>query len=295
MDNRAEQLIQRYLDGEHEVVWAELVDYGPIDSWEWRREAGWAIACETMERVARNLRSIVDRLRSSGYDFEDPAAALTDPPPDVEEKVDALEREAGFLPLSVKAFFIKVGGVNLLQNMWKVAEAQGGCCPASLPQELSSSHLGAHDPLHVRPVEAMLGEATRHREDLLRQAWLAHAKGRRARPIPLTDDLVLGPDPLDKVPSCQGPFGVAAHVKLPSLMADAVMKCEPLDDTAKENSPSPERRALWRAANPLFVDYLRASLAQGGFRGVWDAELQRFTTPPQSELVAQLMEYFEPF
>jgi hypothetical protein len=51
--------LARYLDGEHEQVWAELVALGAAVRDEPLYSDAWAIACETMRRVRHNIELLV--------------------------------------------------------------------------------------------------------------------------------------------------------------------------------------------------------------------------------------------
>ncbi|SOD03333.1 hypothetical protein SAMN05216486_11028 [bacterium JGI 053] len=138
--------LERYLAGEQEQVWAELLALGA----DVRREPvladARAVAAETMRRVRRNCERIVGRLQAAGYKFgayPDGEERWTEGPlvaPTAESRADveALAGRVGPLPLSLEAFWSEVGSVDLV-----------GMHP-SLPD--------MSDPLAVDPPEGALEE-----------------------------------------------------------------------------------------------------------------------------------------
>lgn len=125
--------LERYLQGECIQVWAELVALGDQIQNEPIYSDAWAVACETMRRVRQNIERMIPRLRALGYvflhdqlpkerDFSVQALAWiqaippvrTEPPSNIVVQLGVLEREVGLLPLSLRAFYQEVGGVNFM-------------------------------------------------------------------------------------------------------------------------------------------------------------------------------------
>jgi hypothetical protein len=104
---------ERYRQGDRRQVWRELVALGDQVRAEPILSDAYAVATETMARVRKNLEVLVERLRSMGYKFRDPYLALEDPPRDVADKIAIIEDRVGALPLSLRAFYETVGGVDL--------------------------------------------------------------------------------------------------------------------------------------------------------------------------------------
>jgi hypothetical protein len=121
----------RYLAGEYERVWDELVTLGATVRETAYLDDALAVARETMRRVKQNV--LIPRLQSCGYVFgyqwavdkgiSTPEAAAEHerldpdwcPPSDnVQAVIAELERRAGILPLSLSAFYEQVGGVNFV-------------------------------------------------------------------------------------------------------------------------------------------------------------------------------------
>lgn len=120
--------VQRYQQGEYEQVWDELLALGSRVREAPQFSEALAVAYATMERVRRNLDLLIPRLHNLGYVFgfvPHPEEDMDDleiayppvfTPPDamMRERISRLEQVVGFLPLSVRAFYEVVGGVNLI-------------------------------------------------------------------------------------------------------------------------------------------------------------------------------------
>jgi len=125
--------LQRYLSGEYEPVWDELIGLGERVGEEPFYTDALAVARETMHRVRHNVETLIPRLQERGYTFghswavargaltEAEAAEMDrDEPPleppaaDVAEQITELQRRAGRLPLSARVFYEVVGGVNFV-------------------------------------------------------------------------------------------------------------------------------------------------------------------------------------
>jgi hypothetical protein len=156
------QYLERYLAGECELVWAELLALGAAVREEPLESLAWAVAQETMRRVRHNLERLIPRLRALGYRFgEIPGRrpdtteqywpedrAFIPPPPDTTRLLDELEERVGLLPLSLRAFYLEIGEVNLV-----------GTHPTLHPYRLN------YDPLLMFPLAA-IDEGLLDEEDL---------------------------------------------------------------------------------------------------------------------------------
>lgn len=220
-------LFDRYLAGEHEQVWRELVALGGDVRSEGRAADALAVAYETMHRVDRNVRLLAGRLESMNYRFVYPGSGggffglgkakahhpHTAPPANVHAKIAELETMIGGpLPLSLRCFFEVVGDVNF-----------NGDHPAIAPKEGSI----APDPLMVCGVEeaiAMVDGLDRGDDDL----------------VPIE----FAPDALHKA-NVSG--GAPYAIQVPDESADAPV----------ENAPH----------EVMFVEYLRIAFQWGGFPG----------------------------
>lgn len=124
------QYLERYLAGEHQPVWNELLAHGAAIRTEPLASDAWAVAEETMRRVRYNIELLIPRLRTLGYrfgeiphdpgweawerDFVNAYPVFQPPPPDTARLLDKLEQRVGLLPLSIRAFYLEIGGINFI-------------------------------------------------------------------------------------------------------------------------------------------------------------------------------------
>lgn len=105
-------------------VWADLMALGAQIREEPLYSDALAVARETMRRVRYNIELLIPRLTKLGYQFGSPdietdglvesfPPVFSPPAANIDDLIARLEREAGPLPLSLKAFYQVVGGVNL--------------------------------------------------------------------------------------------------------------------------------------------------------------------------------------
>ncbi len=125
--------LARYLAGEHEQVWGDLQALGARVRDQLLSTDALAVAHETMCRVQHNLTLLIPRLGDLGYTFgyqwavdrgdltpkqaqemEQHEPLLNPPSGEIRPFTDELERRAGVLPLSLRAFYEVVGGVNFV-------------------------------------------------------------------------------------------------------------------------------------------------------------------------------------
>lgn len=273
---------ERYLKGECVVVWEELVDIGDGIRTSPDLPDALAVAYETMMRVERNVRTIIERLRGFGYRFQTNASVtaasttqaesilnmdfssllstltgrsivpphikalsqslesargmlgslvakqkqapksteeqpIIAPDPNVFKTIQKLEKLAGPIPLSLRAFYDVVGTVSLMGEHPRITgiDVRGV----------------ASDPLMVFPCEEAVDELEALLDD-------------RDPDEPLA--ISISPDELHKAnTSGGGPY----QIHLPDGNADGELRDESHGIT--------------------FVEYLRLSLQWGGFPG-WE-------------------------
>ena len=226
-------LFDRYLAGDHRQVWKDLMALGDQALGQDHAADAAAVAYETMERVAGNVRTLADRLQGLGYRFVYPGsdggffglrkARAHEPhvPPatDVSGTISAIEQAIGGpLPLSLRAFFEVVGEVNFNGDHPSIAPPDSEVAP---------------DPLMVCSAEEALA--------MLESEDFDDEDGSR---------IEFAPDALHKANVSGGsPYSIA----VPNPAADALVEDGPRGVT--------------------FVEYLRtAILAWGGFPGWEDAK-----------------------
>ena len=195
-------LVTRYRAGEHEAVWNLLRSYESTGG-DLRDEAA-EVARETMQRVARAADLLADRLGAHGWEplyF----SLRTAPEAKDQEIFRKIEEITGApLPLSLRAFWEVVGGINFVWNY----DSDEDCPDFGL--ELPLDEL---DPLCVDPPEAATGQFDEwedQRAGVDPELW---------DPI----ELSLAPDSLHKANISGGPpYGI----ELPFLGVDPIFANE---------------------------------------------------------------------
>jgi len=226
---------ERYLAGDHEQVWRDLVALGAGARSDAHLADALAVAYETMRRVEQNVRMLAERLTGLGYRFVDAGsgggglfAALfgrrggmlhaphVPPEPGTFEAIRELERAVGGpIPLSLRAFFDVVGAVDFTGEQEAISPRDSQVTPDALVV------YGAKDAI----------------------GWLDECDP--------DDDMTIAiaPDALHKSNISGGdPYMIA----VPAAVADAPLEEEP--------------------HNVTFVEYLRIAIGWGGFPGWEEAE-----------------------
>jgi uncharacterized protein DUF6745 len=138
-------LLDRYLAGDHVAVWRDLVAQGEAVRADPLAADALAVATETMRRVALNVDTLVSRLSIRRYTFTTAeqgfASPRVSPPSRAAAMVARLEKRAGTLPLSLRAFYEIVGAV---------------CLAGHHPELTPQGNRIAEDPLWVYGVEDAL-------------------------------------------------------------------------------------------------------------------------------------------
>jgi hypothetical protein len=106
--------LERYRRGECEQVWAELLALGGRVREARLHEEAVAVSRETMARARANIEMLVPRLTSLGYSFAHPDRVFVPADEETRRFVADIERRAGPLPLSLRAWCEVVGEVNFM-------------------------------------------------------------------------------------------------------------------------------------------------------------------------------------
>jgi len=106
--------LDRYVRGEHERVWAELVALGERVREPAVYADAVAVARETMHRARANVERIVERLRGMNFNFAYPDRVFVPPAPGAADVLENLDRRIGPLPIGLRAFYEIVGSVSLV-------------------------------------------------------------------------------------------------------------------------------------------------------------------------------------
>lgn len=102
--------LERYLAGEYADTWQALTALGADVRAEPIMADARAVAQETMRRARHNVERLTERLHQIGYRFQDVPFVPTTAAQRAE--LDALERQIGAVPLSLRAWIEQVGTVN---------------------------------------------------------------------------------------------------------------------------------------------------------------------------------------
>jgi len=244
MPSYLERYLERYLAGERERVWDELVALCAAVREEPVYADALAVARETMRRVRANIETLIPRLQQTGYTFgfhalgletELPALAgayhtFLPPPSDIQERIEAIEKRAGLLPLSLRAWYETIGEVNFIgrpPGAWAVE-------PYTL------------DPLQVDPLE-MVAESF--------ELWLdeqAYSQSLSQDEKDKDEIEYFSRPRIEVMLDVDTKFGYSGlggyEIIVPALSADARL----------DNHP----QELW------FIEYVRTSLRWVGFSGL---------------------------
>ncbi|WIG60783.1 MAG: hypothetical protein OJF49_003531 [Ktedonobacterales bacterium] len=227
--------LERYLAGERERVWAELLALGARVRDEPVYSDALAVARETMRRARHNIEVLIPRLEEIGYYFgygwlenDERSFANWQPPvfgppkPHVLDRIIELETLIGPLPLSLRAWYETVGAVNFVgaaPEQWHVDERA--------------------DPLYIYPIEEALAEYAEWKT--VHTAWAAGDEANDPGPFRVP----IAPDFCHKY-NISG--GMWYHIVLPNPAMDAPLQAE--------------RHAV------TFVKYLRICFHWGGLPGL---------------------------
>ncbi|MBI2687790.1 MAG: hypothetical protein HYX27_15880 [Acidobacteria bacterium] len=260
--------LERYLQGQHTAVWAELNELGDNVRSRKLRDDAYAVARETMRRARVNIEALIKRLPELGYKFHDKKPFVS-PPRNTESQCKKLERIlSGPLPMTLWAWWEQVGEVSLTgehQALHTVNSDPIVFAPVSYALEAVADwagHPATRAPAPPQPAGAWKGSVEAWRRSLRArdmagdeiEALLApsiamfEAQDReyeklRAMPADPRFRFDFAPDELHKA----GISGATYDVLLPCAASDFTLE--------------------GAQGTPLFVDYLRQSFQYGGFRG----------------------------
>jgi len=221
--------LQRYLAGEHEQVWNELIAHGDLIRQEPLYSDAQAVAQETMSRAKHNIALLVERLHVLEYRFAFPEEIWNPPDPASLAALESREQRYGVLPISLHMWFVVVGSVNFMGAHPKLSEYTDFWL-----EEYDQVYPGHYaDPLVVSPFidELILpvqpGFEEKQDKTSLFDFWLA-------------------PDSVHKA-NYSG--GGPTTIRFPCLAADAWLRSDDWDETT-------------------FISYLRTCFQWGGFPGL---------------------------
>ncbi|KAF0246484.1 MAG: hypothetical protein FD180_665 [Planctomycetota bacterium] len=221
-----------------------------------------------MRRVRANIELVALRLKEMGYRFGHPEAAHVPPTAADRARLDEIESWIGPIPLCLRLFYEEVGSVDLTRE-----GTSPHWCDDQRDRATSVDLLGVEDPLYVKPILALhrdLGDALKFPPP---KRWLSVSRGYEEHQgqwyCQFADD---------EFHKANYSGGENYHVYLPDRAADFRIY-----DLRCNTGEASERE--W------FVDYLRKTIAGGGFRGGIQvaAESEDWTKElPRTALVEQL-------
>ncbi len=236
--------LDRYLAGACEQVWRDLTRLGEQVGTGSVQADARAVARETMRRARHNIEVLIPRLHRAGYAFGFRALGLEEtlpgfaeryrvfapPPPEIGRQLDALEKRAGILPLSLAAWYEAVGEVNFVGR----------------PPDSWYLRPRALDPFQVHPFELVV----KFYDEWLKEqtySFSLRADEKDADEIAYFSQVRL--EIMLDVDTKLGDSGLGGYqVIVPSLAADAPL--------------------LGHIQHLSFLDYVRLSCRWGGFPGL---------------------------
>jgi hypothetical protein len=124
-------------------VWNELMALGPAVREDPHAADALAVAYETMRRVRANVETVTARLQAFGYEHTAETPLHQPPGPRTRKLLARLEKKAGALPLSLRAFYEVVGAVDWTGHQSTIAPRESGITPGPLvvfPIEIAEEH-----------------------------------------------------------------------------------------------------------------------------------------------------------
>jgi hypothetical protein len=193
------------------------------------RKEALTTARDMMKRAREELESIVQALRSSGYRFVDQDKVLIAPEAGIEDWLREQEVFGIYVPLSVQAWLIEVGAINLMGSHPEWPH------PAYLFESTSSEDVWYTDPLVVElPREGILA---------MHEEWNYHRRE--------DGDYETGPFRLEFAPD---------HIHKANVSGGAPYEVDAFE-------PSVDALVLNERSGRTFVGHVRHALEWGGFPG----------------------------
>jgi hypothetical protein len=241
--------LDRYLAGEHEQVWDELMALGAAVREEPLYTDALAVAHETMRRARFNVEMIIERLRATGYEFYVPEFVYNPPPANIDRLVAELTHVAGAIPLSLQVWYELVGEVGLWGSHpdWMII-ANSELQPF-LRRTESITYI---DPLVILPLEEMLWH---YKEEVKYEN--ERVSSQPANPT----GIEIAPDTFHKAAISGGGPDI---IILPDMRIDGML-CR--TEVISPETSSMVQDFTMRAEDIPFVQYLRRSFRWGGFPG----------------------------
>jgi hypothetical protein len=303
--------LDRYRRGECEQVWAELIALGGQIRDERLYAEVQSVAHETMNRARANIELLVPRLKSLDYRFAHPDRVFVPGDEEFRRFVTQVERRAGPLPLSLRAWCEVVGEVNFMGSHPKLStyvQTPGAQEVAQGFLSLFAKHSGA-----AAPTGDALRQSVELSQRLLREV-VQRIKTRQPRSPDVEAGVraskeflerfqspaaATGPD-VDSDPLVIEPYFGDLEDDMDEVEADEAGGTEGSDPFEVMIAPDPVHKTGHSGGGPYtirfpdpaidapllgdedygtFIQYLRTCFRWGGFPG-----LRAAANPPREEL-----------
>ncbi len=111
-----ESYYQRYMSGERNEVWQELLLQGEALRHAPLLDEAISVCREVVERCYRNLSNLRGTLIELGYRFRNPQDTLRRPSAEERSTVDQIEGTYGLMPLLARVWYEQIGSVDFSQD-----------------------------------------------------------------------------------------------------------------------------------------------------------------------------------
>jgi len=220
--------LERYLAGEHQQVWSDLIALGTLLRSNSSYNDALAVAKETMSRVKYNVGAVVARLKSvNTTSFDD---VYEPPETNILTIINEWEADNIYLPMSLRSWYEVVGAIDLVQPS-----------KAFVPYQVVA------DPLEVFTMEALVISGEFQAKNV-QYGGLPFNEWRSLRRVGKASNffsITIGYDELEK----SGSNSTMICIDIPNPQADGMMYYR-----GGKNIE-------------YFVQYLRRSFEWGGFPG----------------------------
>ena len=298
--------LERYTQGEYEAVWQELQQLGRDVRQEGIYDDALAVARATMQRVRANVETVYARLKTLEFRFGGQLGAYTPPPADIEQRIAKIEKSSGILPLSLKAWYEIVGGVNFVGDHPRLAtyEPEPVETNTKNPKDtarwfaLTGKLSGRFDAFirknHANNINMTFEEAKRifaekYAQEYEEVARLSRTMNQGSPPVICSDPLVVDlPPAVDAGAEIWEDF-------LTSGDESGVLSCAIAPDIFHKANTSGGASYTMLLGNPnvdgilenerhetTFVNYLRISFNWGGFAG-----FETIEAPPEIAILSE--------
>lgn len=158
-------MLDRFLGGEQESVWNELIDNGA--SFDVRNQ----IVQEVATRFVDNLREIKSFFLEVGFEFENQASVIVPADESTALGITQIEQEVGELPAILKAIYSTIDSTNFEQSDRQRHSGVGPQCEGIVPEST----------LNLNSPQQCLAARTEYCQEVEKERALLRKLGKEAR------------------------------------------------------------------------------------------------------------------